>query len=1150
MYTDSSKPPTKQIKDTLKHGQFLPYNDILGKPLSTIYVNEMDIHAEPLSSLDPRKGEKMYSIHYSKNGPVPETVDHFFGMEMSASFMQSQNGLDDWGHDLIFEFSGDDDFWLYIDGMLVLDLGGVHSALDGSINFRTGNVVVNGRPTNLRTLYKEAYMQANPSASTAEVNEWLNGIFKDDGSNTGTVFKDYSGHTMRMFYFERGAGASNLHMKFNLAPYTKGEVQLEKEVTGTENIDAQFPFQIWVQDKERPDDAFVLWEQQPEPQDDEPDRRVVDTKTGDPIPYEATYTTQGITYDKVFLLSPGQIASIKLPDEDTVYYIKECAIDPGLIDEVTANDEEITGTQITDSLYDYKISPSEVVNRKKVIYNNHVNPGALRSVIFTKRLWEDNEKTREIHSGDGTDADNTEFCFRIYIGKDRNGNAAIYNTGKYYIKDPDGYYCIYQNGDFVSTGKRVFSELSTEIPPGEWKSEQEKATFYTSPGGAADKIKAGYSVEIPELLIGTYFMVEERDGEVPTGYNLLGYTLTDGPYQTQAGSGAGSEDENEQNYGEVSSGYDEQTVSVHNQHGYGLKVNKVWSDAAFMDSHDDIYFGVYFKNETEPLEGSVRRLTNNETSITWFFPRLADGSDLNDYKVYELDLTGNDITVDPDTGVVSGWTSLVRKSENDSIDVYGDANEHGLSDTYTYTVNYTREELTLEEIQEGVNSRTDNVKNSRPGIRIVKTDTAVPAKPLEGAVFTLNNVGNEVKVFTSMEDGLVVVAYLLKNNEYTLTEAAAPYGYQSLINDLTIRVDADNRVFVNGSDSDPESGFYTVSQVSEWTPALMPTITIKNKDNKLKAVKIDSNTQLPIEGVKFSLYREVYEYAEDENGNPIQGNPMPDYTPMEGYEELVTDHDGVIPKLVLRNSENPKGLKPGKYYLREETPSAYKESGYDIRITISDTGQVTLERAKRPAQSGPWQISDIPASMAVVTTEAEQSGEEVIVMTVKNTPKEPVRIRKKNAAAPDENLDGIAFELYKLDQINTQTGQPKDGEFPLISDSTAEGGILNLIGLEPDISYYLIETETLDGYDLLSGPVIITASQNGTIHASLNNTPLSCQKVHNEQGEDVWEITVYNSPGVELPSAGGPGTHWIYFLGGLLSLVCGILLVARKRIKE
>ena len=31
---------------------------------------------------------------------------------------------------------------------------------------------------------------------------------------------------MKMFYMERGAGASNLHMRFNLAPYVDGEVQL------------------------------------------------------------------------------------------------------------------------------------------------------------------------------------------------------------------------------------------------------------------------------------------------------------------------------------------------------------------------------------------------------------------------------------------------------------------------------------------------------------------------------------------------------------------------------------------------------------------------------------------------------------------------------------------------------------------------------------------------------------------------------------------------------------------------------------------------------------------------------------------------------------------------------------------------------------
>ena len=52
---------------------------------------------------------------------------------MSASFSQTPSGKDAWGHDIIFEFTGDDDFWLYVDGQLVIDLGGVHSALPGKV---------------------------------------------------------------------------------------------------------------------------------------------------------------------------------------------------------------------------------------------------------------------------------------------------------------------------------------------------------------------------------------------------------------------------------------------------------------------------------------------------------------------------------------------------------------------------------------------------------------------------------------------------------------------------------------------------------------------------------------------------------------------------------------------------------------------------------------------------------------------------------------------------------------------------------------------------------------------------------------------------------------------------------------------------------
>jgi fibro-slime domain-containing protein len=64
-------------------------------------------------------------------------------MELGAKFVQTVSGLDEWGHDIIFEFKGDDDFWLYVDGELVIDLGGIHSALGGKVTYRNWRVFPN-----------------------------------------------------------------------------------------------------------------------------------------------------------------------------------------------------------------------------------------------------------------------------------------------------------------------------------------------------------------------------------------------------------------------------------------------------------------------------------------------------------------------------------------------------------------------------------------------------------------------------------------------------------------------------------------------------------------------------------------------------------------------------------------------------------------------------------------------------------------------------------------------------------------------------------------------------------------------------------------------------------------------------------------------
>ena len=162
---DSSETPS------LKHGQFMPYNTIRdGVYASTNGQNLYDASQNPLSDDDPRKYEQLYKV----NNP-----NYYFGMELEASFVQTPNGQDAWGHDIIYEFTGDDDFWLYVDGELVIDLGGIHSALPGKVNYCTGEVEVNGTNTTLYEIFRKNYADRNnlPEDDQA-VTDHLNEIFE------------------------------------------------------------------------------------------------------------------------------------------------------------------------------------------------------------------------------------------------------------------------------------------------------------------------------------------------------------------------------------------------------------------------------------------------------------------------------------------------------------------------------------------------------------------------------------------------------------------------------------------------------------------------------------------------------------------------------------------------------------------------------------------------------------------------------------------------------------------------------------------------------------------------------------------------------------------------------------------------------------
>lgn len=136
-------------------------------------------------------------------------ADHYFGLTMSANFYYPKDGKIN-GNDMVFEFSGDDDVWVFIDDKLVLDLGGIHGEVTGSINFATGRIDENGQET--KDLFE---------------------IIED-------ISEPYSNHKISFFYLERGNSDSNCMLKFNLPTIPENSVMVTKEVTDESGMEVNY----------------------------------------------------------------------------------------------------------------------------------------------------------------------------------------------------------------------------------------------------------------------------------------------------------------------------------------------------------------------------------------------------------------------------------------------------------------------------------------------------------------------------------------------------------------------------------------------------------------------------------------------------------------------------------------------------------------------------------------------------------------------------------------------------------------------------------------------------------------------------------------------------------------------------------------------
>ena len=277
-------------------------------------------------------------------------IDYHFGMRADIPFSMTPNGriksTDDNSTPITFTFSGDDDVWIFIDGHLVIDLGGIHNRIGATIDFANNTITYFLPESNTNTSELGCYNDRTRYPVTVDENgkQTITVKLYNDAEGEGSLgqtrndFASEEAHTMSIFYMERGKGTSNCHIEFNLPMrdtvlITKDASKSWSEAKDKEDEDGDGTDYLTAKEQAAVDKlnfGFTLYK-----------------KTADETEFTAVTNTNFFVQDKTgkviatsstdgngkFYLKNGQTAKFMtdIPKEGITYYVVEDAVPEGFL---------------------------------------------------------------------------------------------------------------------------------------------------------------------------------------------------------------------------------------------------------------------------------------------------------------------------------------------------------------------------------------------------------------------------------------------------------------------------------------------------------------------------------------------------------------------------------------------------------------------------------------------------------------------------------------------------------------------------------------------------------------------------------------------------------------------------------------------------